>query len=198
MEYRLAKRDELEKCIALMADAFFPYEFSKIYCAGNETRRYKFTEAVQRTALSIYFKRKTLFVAVEQGEIFACACIDRPGEKSPSLWEQTKNGALKLVSIAGVKETLGYANMFSITERHCYEIKEPHWYLANYGVAPHLQQKGFGCKALVRGLFPYIAKHGGGKLLLVTNSEVNSRFYKKNGFKELHYEELELNGKKTG
>ena len=34
------------------------------------------------------------------------------------------------------------------------------------------------------GIIPYVKEHGGKKLCLYTNSEINCRFYKKNGFEE--------------
>lgn len=198
MLYRLATQDEIEECAKLMADAFFSYEFSKIYCTENEERRFRFTHAIQWTAARIYCNRKRLLVGVDEGEIVACAFLDAPGETPPSILELLQNGIYKAVLAGGLWNTLQYSKLLETTECHCREIREPHWYFAGFGVKPSRQGKGYGSQMLQECVFPYIAKNGGGRLVFVTNSESNARFYTRNGCVQLFFEELQFDGKALG
>ena len=47
-------------------------------------------------------------------------------------------------------------------------------------------------------VIPYVKEHGGEALSLYTNSEINRKFYSKNGFREFHAQQFEYNGKSFG
>jgi hypothetical protein len=47
-------------------------------------------------------------------------------------------------------------------------------------------------------IIPYIEKRGGGLLTLITNTEKNRLFYKKNGFEEFDEMIIRRNGKELG
>lgn len=198
MEFRLAKKEELKECIRVCSEAFMPYEFSNIYRPKCEKRYRRFTWAIHRTAVNIYFKRKMLFVGVEGDRIVCCACMDAPWHKTMTLGEYLKNGALRAAFFGGMFNLLGYASMMDRLERHCKSIKEPHWHLSNFAVAPECQRMGYGSRMLQEGIFSYIAKNGGGDLYLVTNSQNNAKFYSRNRFREIVYEDLLLNKKHLG
>lgn len=63
-------------------------------------------------------------------------------------------------------------------------LKEPAWYLEVLGVLPSYQGKSLGSKMINDCLIPFISKSGGGTLALITNTDLNRSFYKKNGFEE--------------
>jgi len=198
MEFRLAKKEELDECVRVYTEAFYPYEFSNIYRPKNDRRYYRFTKAVHRTAVNIYFKRKMLFVGVQDGRIVSCACMDAPGQSPMTVMEYIRSGAIRAAAVGGIHNLVGYAYMVEQCERHCSGIKEPHWYLCNFAVDPQFQRKGFGSRMLQEGLFDYVAQNGGGDIYLVTNSQGNSEFYTKNRFRQIFYEDLLLNKKVLG
>lgn len=198
MEFRLAKKEDLKECVRVYADAFNPYEFSKIYCPKNEKRSFRFTRAIHRIAVNIYFKRKMLFVGVENERIVGCACMDAPSQKPMTMREYLRNGAFLAAFVGGLRNLAGYAYMVMRAEKHCASLQKAHWYLCDFAVDPKFQHQGFGSRMLQEGLFPYIAKNGGGELYLVTNSQKNADFYSKNNFTEIFYEDLALNKKILG
>ena len=62
-------------------------------------------------------------------------------------------------------------------------MKEPHWYLANIGIAPEYQGKGFGSK-LIKPMLERTAKEGY-PVFLETNFEGNVGLYEHLGFEVL-------------
>ena len=47
-------------------------------------------------------------------------------------------------------------------------------------------------------LIPYVQEQGGQELTLITNAEINRKFYTKNGFREFSERTLEQNGQQIG
>ncbi|UTL74673.1 GNAT family N-acetyltransferase [Bacillus halotolerans] len=58
-------------------------------------------------------------------------------------------------------------------------LKEPAWYLEVLGVSPSYQGKSLGSKMINDCLILFISKSGGGTLALITNTDLNRSFYKK-------------------
>ena len=57
---------------------------------------------------------------------------------------------------------------------------------------------GLGSSMLQDCLIPYIKNQGGEELTLITNTEINRKFYTKNGFREFSERMLEQNGQTFG
>ncbi len=57
---------------------------------------------------------------------------------------------------------------------------------------------GYGSKILRDFTLPYIKEQNGKIVTLATNSEINCRFYQKNGFVQFDYFEKELGGNNVG
>ncbi|WP_238409442.1 GNAT family N-acetyltransferase [Bacillus safensis] len=72
-------------------------------------------------------------------------------------------------------------------------LKQPYWYLEALVVAKDQQGKKLGSRMLKQGLFPFIARQGGGLFTLMTHNEANRQFYRKNGWME--FDERVLRGK---
>jgi GNAT superfamily N-acetyltransferase len=73
---------------------------------------------------------------------------------------------------------MGIFDYLEKIQRNC--IAEPHYYLMALGVSPHMQGKGIGSKLIEPVLQQ--ADVMGYKCYLETETEINVKFYEKNGF----------------
>jgi GNAT superfamily N-acetyltransferase len=73
---------------------------------------------------------------------------------------------------------MGIFDYLDKVQRNC--IAEPHYYLMALGVSPHMQGKGIGSKLIEPVLQQADAM--GYKCYLETETEINVKFYEKNGF----------------
>ena len=137
----------------------------------SKKKRYQFEHAIQEVNVKAYFDKTTMFVAEEAGEIVAVAQLKSPHDKDACFWDYIKAGGLKVIAAGGLKNSFDWLNMFEQTGRVCHEFKEPHWYLNSLAVSLKAKGQGIGSRMLNDCIRPYIQFHGGGLLMLITNSE---------------------------
>lgn len=195
--FRKAVKDDFDSCIQLLANSFWGYEYFEPFVKSKK-KRYQFEHAIQEVNVKAYFDKTTMFVAEESGEIVAVAQLKSPHDKGACFWDYIKAGGLKVIAAGGLKNSFDWLNMFEQTGRVCHEFKEPHWYLNSLAVSLKAKGQGIGSRMLNDCIRPYIQFHGGGLLMLTTNSEKNRAFYQKNGFEEFSSEEFDVNGYKLG
>ena len=179
--FRKAVKDDFDSCIQLLANSFWGYEYFEPFVKSKK-KRYQFEHAIQEVNVKAYFDKTTMFVAEESGEIVAVAQLKSPHDKGACFWDYIKAGGLKVIAAGGLKNSFDWLNMFEQTGRVCHEFKEPHWYLNSLAVSLKAKGQGIGSRMLNDCIRPYIQFHGGGLLMLITNSEKNRAFYQKNGF----------------
>ena len=195
--FRKAVKDDFDSCIQLLANSFWGYEYFEPFVKSKK-KRYQFEHAIQEVNVKAYFDKTTMFVAEESGEIVAVAQLKSPHDKDACFWDYIKAGGLKVIAAGGLKNSFDWLNMFEQTGRVCHEFKEPHWYLNSLADSLKAKGQGIGSRMLNDCIRPYIQFHGGGLLMLITNSEKNRAFYQKNGFEEFSSEEFDVNGYKLG
>ncbi len=110
-----------------------------------------------------------------------------PGKEHMGIWRTIRSGGLKMgVALAKQKDErkLPPRKIQEITDyilqSHKELMKEPHWYLANIGVDPDHQGKGYGSK-LIKPMLERIEKEGY-SVFLETNFEGNVSLYEHLGF----------------
>ena len=103
------------------------------------------------------------------------------------LWRTIRSGGLKMgVALAKQKDERSLPPgeiqriTNTITQIHKKLMKEPHWYLANIGVAPEYQGKGYASK-LIKPMLERIDKTDY-SVFLETNFEGNVGLYEHLGF----------------
>jgi ribosomal protein S18 acetylase RimI-like enzyme len=110
-----------------------------------------------------------------------------PSKVHMTIWRSLRSGALKMGMMTSrqrderalpMKKIAEITN--HITELHKELVTKPHWYLANIGVAPEHQGKGFGSK-LIKPMLDRIGKEGY-PVFLETNFEGNVALYEHFGF----------------
>ena len=110
-----------------------------------------------------------------------------PGKEHMGIWRTIRSGGLKMgIALAQQRDErkLSPRRIEEITNKitqiHKELMKEPHWYLANIGITPEYQGKGFGSK-LIKPMLKRIEKEGY-PAYLETNFEGNVGLYEHLGF----------------
>ena len=80
----------------------------------------------------------------------------------------------------------------------CHELPGKNWYLSLLTVAKAAEGKQVGSRFLNECLIPYVKEAGAETFSLFTNSELNCRFYEKNGFTLFDEKRFERDGKSVG
>lgn len=120
-----------------------------------------------------------------------------PGKEHMGIWRTIRSGGLKMgVALAKQRderrlpprEIQRITN--TITQIHKKLMKEPHWYLANIGVAPENQGKGYGSQ-LIKPMLERIDKTDY-PVFLETNFEGNVGVYEHLGFEII--DEIQIAG----
>ena len=83
----------------------------------------------------------------------------------------------------GLSKILNFFHFSEDARADCDKKHPSAWYLEVLAVDDSLKGHGLGSGMLQDYLIPYIQKHGGEELTLITNTEGNRKFYKKNGFR---------------
>ena len=189
--------EQLMEAALLSAEAFYDYEYIVNYIA-DEKRRKIFMNCMISADLKVNRKLSTTFVAMEKGTIVAVATLYRPGAKRASTARYLAEGCLKAIVRGGIKDSIAWIDMDTKAHQPCFDIKKDAWYLGSLSVGVAHQGAGVGSAFMQKCLIPYVRENGGQELCLVTNSEINRKFYEKNGFKEFHHEVFRYRGKELG
>ena len=191
--------EELETCARLSAEAFYDYEFFSIYIPEDE-RRKRFIDALIKCELKANSGKKevTFFTAKENGKIVAVAQMCAPDFRMPSAASYIRSGCVGAIRKGGVRQVLSWFSMEEKASKPCHELHGNHWYLSLYTVEKENQGKGIGSRFLQDFLIPYVREAGGDSFSLYTNSDINCRFYEKNGFTRFDEKKFEYKGRTLG
>ncbi|HWT73509.1 MAG TPA: GNAT family N-acetyltransferase [Mobilitalea sp.] len=195
--YRTAKKSEIDEIAKLQTEAFCNYDYFKMF-VDDEKRRIRFLEALQKVGVRSSYKHEVVFVGVENNRIVSAAILKAPKASESNLMDYILAGGIRVLLTGGVRNTIGFIKMMKESSSRCFSEYPDSWYLTSLSVSSFYQGQGLGSKMLDECIKPYIAKNGGGLLTLITNSELNRSFYKKNGFIEFHESVIRRNGKQIG
>ena len=196
--YRKATLTDQAEIIALLSESFLAYDYYKIYVT-DEQKRIEFVKIIQELCVKTSFKKDyPILVATIEQKIVATAILIPPFAAKVTIFDYLLAGGLKLLPYGGIKNTLGFLTMMKEANAVCQQTYPQAWFLEPFAVSNQHQGQGIGRKMLNDWVKPYIAKHGGGILTFITNSESNRRFYQKNGFSEFHCGEIRRNHKTLG
>lgn len=101
---------------------------------------------------------------------------------TPSIWQYLKHGGLKLLPYV-LKHQLGrFLQMLDAAEKVPQQDQQANWHVNLLAVNPAYQGQQIGSKTLTQFVIPYVKKHGGQQVSLITNTARNVAFYQKNAF----------------
>lgn len=199
LEYKEMDSKELSECALLAAEAFYGYEYFSIYIPDDE-RRKRFLRALIRCEFKANrnLPEVKFFTAKEDGKVLAVAQLCAPGFKKPDDMTYVRSGWFSVVFKGGSKSVNAWNAMEKNASAPCHDLPGQNWYLSLLTVDPKNEGKGIGSHFLNECIIPYAKEHGAETLSLFTNSEINRRFYAKNGFSEFDEKHFSYGGKTIG
>ena len=189
--------EQRRDCSLLAARAQEDYVYLKNYIS-DDTRRRRFLECALEIEVTINDGNTICLTAKEDNAIAAMAMLCPPGVHRPSVASYLKAGFWKAFWRGGIRDVIAWTMMDDKAGAPCHKLAENAWYLSLLAVDPAKQGKRIGSRFLQECIIPTVKKGGGDKLCLFTNSEINRKFYVKNGFKEFDAREFSYKGKKLG
>jgi ribosomal protein S18 acetylase RimI-like enzyme len=183
----LVQKKDASKVAQVLAKAFHEDPLIELIFPNQEERR-------QLTPVLWRFMTKD---GIRYGEVYApsdkiegVAKWLPPGKAHMGVWRTIVSGGLKMgFALAKQKDErkIPPRRIAKITDEitriHKDLMKEPHWYLANIGIDPEYQGKGFGSK-LIKPMLERSEKEGH-PVFLETNFEGNVGLYEHLGFEVL-------------
>lgn len=195
--YRKARLDEYQKIGKVVADSFFDYPFLTLIIDDlKKPENYPaFLELLESLLTRLYIKEETCLVAEQDGEILAVALLQ---QNDFSILSYLLNGVIKLFRYISPRNFLKYLDLVDRSEEHLKKSNSFDWYLMLLAVNPYLKGQGVGSAFLRDAVEPYVQSKGCKRLGLITSTEKNVPFYKKNDYVLLDFMELEYGTKSIG
>lgn len=195
--YRRARLDEYQKIGKVVADSFFDYPFLTLIIDDLKKPEYypAFLELLESLLTRLYIKEETCLVAEQDGEILAVALLQ---QEDFSLLSYLLNGVIKLFCYIKPRNFLKYLDLVDRSEEHLKKSNSFDWYLMLLAVNPSVKGQGVGSAFLRDAVEPYVKSKGCKRLGLITSTEKNVSFYKKNEYVLLDFMELEYGTKSIG
>ena len=195
--YRKARLDEYQKIGKIVAYSFFDYPFLTLIIDDLKKPEYylAFLELLESLLTRLYIKEETCLVAEQDGEILAVALLQ---QNNFSILSYLLNGVIKLFRYISPRNFLKYLDLVDRSEEHLKKSNSFDWYLMLLAVNPSLKGQGVGSAFLRDAVEPYVKSKGCKRLGLITSTEKNVPFYKKNDYVLLDFMELEYETKSIG
>lgn len=195
--YRKARLDEYQKIGKIVADSFFDYPFLTLIIDDLKKPEYylAFLELLESLLTRLYIKEETCLVAEQDGEILAVALLQ---QNDFSILSYLLNGVIKLFRYISPRNFLKYLDLVDRSEEHLKKSNSFDWYLMLLAVNPSVKGQGVGSAFLKDAVEPYVKSKSCKRLGLITSTEKNVPFYKKNDYVLLDFMELEYGTKSIG
>ena len=195
--YRKAEKSDLDEIVRLNYESFLNYPLFTVLRADCESE--KTYENLIYAFMNVYirsnFGKATYIVREVHGKIAAFALLFPPDHKRSSVLKDFLYGAIKIVSILGIRKALSFNRFLDAsTEAFEYTVDEEHWHLDQFAVSPSMQGQSVGSKMMQQAVLPFLRRKNAKCLTLITNKEINRRFYDKNGFIQVFNNEVEWEG----
>ena len=195
--YRKARIDEYQKIGKVVADSFFDYPFLTLIIDDLKKPEYylAFLELLESLLTRLYIKEETCLVAEQDGEILAVALLQ---QNNFSILSYLLNGVIKLFRYISPRNFLKYLDLVDRSEEHLKISNSFDWSLMLLAVSPSEKGQEVGSAFLRDAVEPYVKTKGCKRLGLITSTEKNVPFYKKNDYVLLDFMELEYGTKSIG
>jgi len=183
-ELYLIQKKDVEKATAVLTKAFHEDPLIKLIYPDPEERK-RYTPILWKFLTKDGLKYGEVYSPTK--EIEGVVKWLPPRKEYMGIWRTIRSGGLKMgMALTKQKDArkLSTRKIQKVTDNilriHKELMKEPHWYLANIGVDPDHQGKGYGSK-LIKPMLERIEKTGY-TVFLETNFEGNVGLYEHLGF----------------
>lgn len=201
IDYREATAKDFHRIAQLSAQSFgnYPYFHSAFrHAFKNDNAYITYMEKLHRVHIKANASQNKCFVGMKDGEIVSAALLQDPAKKKAAVEDYVKAGGLGLVFPVGLSKILNFFHFSEDARADCDRNYPSAWYLEVLAVDGARKGSGLGSGMLQDCLIPYVQEQGGQELTLITNAEINRKFYTKNGFREFSERTLEQNGQQIG
>lgn len=200
IQYRKANECDIEELSKMVAESFGEYPLLDIVLRDrfkNVKDYIAFTSILYRVNIKVYLKNQVCLVGVKDSEICCVTILERPSTEEIGLWDYICAGGLRLIPYVGFFRLI---EMMRVVEEGRKEIIQQHndaWYVEMLSVNKEYQGQRIGSQMIKDCIVPYVKEHGGKEITLITNTEINRKFYIKNGFREFFGKTIQRMGKKA-
>ncbi|MDC2816700.1 GNAT family N-acetyltransferase [Leuconostoc suionicum] len=179
---RRATRKNLDLITELTYNAFQNYPLFNV--STNKEKLHKTLHFLLYLNTLANINDNDCYVCVDGKELVASFILKKPEHHHISFGTYIKIGGWQLPFKCSPKLASNIMNNLSRSDAIMPEKFKNYWYLDTLVVSPDYQGQKIGSKTL-QEVMKMVLQQGGKKLCLITNTEINSIFYQKNGFKEV-------------
>lgn len=200
VEYRNARENDVNELAQMVSESFGEYPLFDIVLRDsfNNVHDYTdFTKEMHKVHIRTFIRKHICFVGVENSQICSMVLLEEPSAKKVSTWDYIKAGGLELIPRIGLQKLLTMKMVEEEARREITGVYKEAWYIEMLAVNHQFKGQQLGTKIINDCIVPYINKHGGSKITLITNTELNRKFYTKNGFLELFENTIKRKGKEA-
>lgn len=197
--YEEAKNSEVKEISKMSTESFGYYPFFDFVFKDafkNYDDYFKYMDKLHYVHIKANMRKYKCFVGKENGKILSSIIIQKPKAQNVTLFDYIVSGGIKLIFPIGIFKILKFFKISEDANKECMNKYPNSWYIEMLVVNPKQKGKGLGSKMLNDFAFNYVKNENGNEICLITNTENNSRFYKKNGFYEIEKKQLEYGDKK--
>jgi len=183
--YRHAVMEDFDRCLDVIYEAFKDYPAYCHFKLKTQQQQNEFTRSLIYVQLYEGFKKDTVIVSERDNEILCVSIIQKPGRKETTVFEYMFYGAPTVFLKGGVTTTFKFLNLFRDFNSCHVNYAETHpdcWNMELIAVNTKFHHQGIGSRMIQDYIIPMVKEGAGKKLTLITNKEINTHFYEKNGF----------------
>ena len=193
MQFRKATPNDLKEMSQLAATSFADYviyEQSVKSTFKTKADYHRFLYEIHYVQFATFLRKGISIVGTIDDEIVGLALLEPPQFKSLSLWDYVWSGGLRLIPYMLKNRLLHFMDKMDKASKKCIDGTPQSWYLSMFAISKLHQGKQLGTKMIQDCVIPFVKKQGGRRLTLITNNEVNQKFYSKNGFVQFFANQL--------
>ncbi len=193
MEYREAKKDEIKGIADMVAETFEEYPMYTLTFRDRFQTKEDFIhymKKLNKVHVLANARKHKCFVGLSDGKIISVALLQSPKVKRVTLFDYIRSGGISLLFPVGFKRLLAFFKISNKAHEDCGRLYPDAFYIELLAVDKDIKGQGAGSKMIKDCLFPYAKKEGAKRICLITNTERNCLFYRKNGFENFSHCEL--------
>lgn len=196
--YREAKKNEMNKIAALVSNSFGEYPMYTLTfrdCFGSKETFIIYMQKLNRVHVTANARKHKCFVGEADGRIVSVALLQNPYAGRISLFDYILAGGVGLLFPVGFRRLIDFFDISNQAHADCAVQYPGEWYIELIAISADCKGQGLGTHMLNDCLIPYVKAQGGSRITLITNTEQNCAFYKKNGFVNFAHSKLQWRGK---
>ncbi|KAA8328325.1 GNAT family N-acetyltransferase [Leuconostoc carnosum] len=180
MDIRKAELGDSDKISELVYKAFKNYELFNI--PSNHSSKISALQEIFKLNTIAYINEKSCYVCFEDGDLIGTFNLINLQNSSVTIFDYLKAGAFVSLFKINMLTTSKILKNIIKADSILNEYKPKYWYLDTLVISPQKQGSGFGSQIITQIKKMIQNKSKQSNLRLITNSNVNAKFYIKNGF----------------